>query len=125
MTIDKLKINEDIYKLGNDAIIEGYYRRYPTLSTPPTLQTLTYTLDGETLTYDIGAVVRVEDADSPTGYSFYRLHDITDLGSAIWSKLGNGLLELYETLTVDIVSNQGAVDQNLIGVQVVIKYGNT
>lgn len=125
MTIDKLKINEDIYKLGNDAIIEGYYRRYPTLSTPPTLQTLTYTLDGETLTYDIGAVVRVEDAGSQTGYSFYRLHDITDLGGAIWSKLGNGLLELYETLTVDVISNQGVVDSNLVGVQVVVKYGNT
>lgn len=79
------------------------------------MDTLTYTIDGETNTYEIGAVVRVVDNSSQTGYSFYRLHDITEYNHAIWVKLDMGLLELKETVTVNVTSNQDS-DADLIGV---------
>lgn len=123
-TADKLQINGVTYQLGVRLPVQDYYRVYATLNSEPTLDTTTYVMDGETKTYEIGAVVRVVDNSSQTGYSFYRLHNITEYNHAIWAKLDMGLLELKETVTVNVTSNQDS-DADLIGVAQITVNGVT
>jgi hypothetical protein len=48
---------------------EGFYT--PTLSEAPTESTITYTKDGQTLTFEIGQFCRVANEEAPLGYVFY------------------------------------------------------
>lgn len=59
------------------------------LSSEPTETTLTHTVNGTEVAYQIGELVRVPDSSSETGYKFYQLHNITD-GKAIWAAVGTG-----------------------------------
>lgn len=117
--ITKVTVNGNTYQLGSNFSGEGYYKVSNTLTTEPTVDTKTYTLNGDVLNYEIGQVVRVADTSSDTGYSFYRLHDIDSNGLAIWSKLDTGLLDLPETVTVHVTSNQSSID-DLIGATITV-----
>lgn len=59
------------------------------LSAEPTESTTTHTVNGVSVAYQIGELVRVPDSESDTGYKFYQLHAITD-GKAMWAGLGTG-----------------------------------
>lgn len=59
------------------------------LSAEPTESTTTHTVNGVSVAYQIGELVRVPDSSSVTGYKFYQLHNITD-GKAIWAAAGTG-----------------------------------
>lgn len=60
-------------------IDKGVGRSYvPTLQSAPTTSTLTFTLDGNTIDFEIGQMARVADQNEATGYKFYQLHDITE-----------------------------------------------
>lgn len=59
------------------------------LSSEPTETTLTHTVNGTEVAYQIGELIRVPDSSSETGYKFYQLHNITD-GKATWSAVGTG-----------------------------------
>ena len=111
--ITKVTVNGSTYQLGGNPDVSGFYKITVTLPTAPNASTLSY--DG--YTFPIGAVVRVQDSNSDSGYAFYRLHDITN-GSAVWSKLDGGLFVAPETVTVHVASNQ-ATDTDLVGVATV------
>ena len=80
------------------------------LSSEPTSTTLTHTITANGVTsnvnYVIGEMVRVPDNSSDTGYAFYQLHNISG-GSAIWSVLGGGDGNTYETVTVNVTCEDG------------------
>lgn len=59
------------------------------LSAEPTESTTTHTVNGVSVAYQIGELVRVPDSESETGYKFYQLHAITD-GKATWAAVGTG-----------------------------------
>lgn len=117
--ITKVTVNGSTYQLGGNPDVSGFYKITVTLPTAPNASTLSY--DG--YIFPIGAVVRVQDSDSDSGYAFYRLHDITN-GSAVWSKLDGGLFVAPETVTVHVASNQ-ATDTDLVGVATVTVNGET
>jgi hypothetical protein len=117
--ITKVTVNGSTYQLGGNPDVSGFYKITVTLPTAPNASTLSY--DG--YTFPIGAVVRVQDSNSDSGYAFYRLHDITN-GSAVWSKLDGGLFVAPETVTVHVASNQ-ATDTDLVGVATVTVNGET
>lgn len=117
--ITKVTVNGSTYQLGGNPDVSGFYKTTVTLPTAPNSSTLSY--DG--YTFPIGAVVRVQDSNSDSGYAFYRLHDITN-GSAVWSKLDGGLFVAPETVTVHVASNQ-ATDTDLVGVATVTVNGET
>ena len=117
--ITKVTVNGSTYQLGGNPDVSGFYKITVTLPTAPNSSTLSY--DG--YTFPIGAVVRVQDSNSDSGYAFYRLHDITN-GIAVWSKLDGGLLIAPETVTVHVASNQ-ATDTDLVGVATVTVNGET
>lgn len=117
--ITKVTVNGSTYQLGGNPDVSGFYKTTVTLPTAPNSSTLSY--DG--YTFPIGAVVRVQDSNSDSGYTFYRLHDITN-GSAVWSKLDGGLFVAPETVTVHVASNQ-ATDTDLVGVATITVNGET
>lgn len=59
------------------------------LSAEPTETTLTHTVNGTEVAYQIGELVRVPDSSSTTGYTFYQLNAIEE-GKAVWSRVGTG-----------------------------------
>ena len=60
------------------------------LSSTPTQSTLQYTYNNNTYDFKIGDEVRIEDQSSSTGYTFYKLYDITDNGTnAVWKQVYN------------------------------------
>lgn len=77
-------------------IDKGVGRSYvPTLQSAPTTSTLTFTLDGNTIDFEIGHMARVADQNEATGYKFYQLHDITEssnVKTAHWEEAGSGTL---------------------------------
>lgn len=117
--ITKVTVNGSTYQLGGNPDVSGFYKTTVTLLTAPNSSTLSY--DG--YTFPIGAVVRVQDSNSDSGYAFYRLHDITN-GIAVWSKLDGGLFVAPETVTVHVASNQ-ATDTDLVGVATITVNGET
>lgn len=93
------------------------------LSTEPTESTTTHTVNGVSVAYQIGELVRVPDSESETGYKFYQLHAITD-DKAIWAALGTGSggnVDLTETVTISLGSNQSSGDSSLIGTRILIE----
>lgn len=93
------------------------------LSTEPTESTTTHTVNGVSVAYQIGELVRVPDSESETGYKFYQLHAITD-DKAIWADLGTGSggnVDLTETVTISLGSNQSSGDSSLIGTRILIE----
>lgn len=113
--LTKVNVNGSVYQLGDDIDASLFYK-YVTLNAAPTTSTLSY--DGED--FHIGAVVRVADNDSITGYKFYRLHDITTGGNAIWSELDTGSVTLPETVTVHIATNQSTTEGLINNVNVTV-----
>ena len=88
----------------------------PTLAAAPTESTLTYVnVDGTTVNYKIGDLVRFFDKDDAEDYVFYQLYDIAD-GKAKW-KLGGsgGGGDLREKVKINLTSNQPQPDNSLIG----------
>lgn len=93
------------------------------LSAEPTETTLTHTVNGTIIDYKIGELVRVPDSESETGYKFYQLHAITD-GKATWATLGTGSggnIDLTETVTISLASNQSSSDSSLVGTSVLVE----
>ena len=93
------------------------------LSAEPTESTLTHTVNGTTIDYKIGELVRVPDSESETGYKFYQLHAITD-GKATWATLGTGSggnIDLTETVTISLASNQSSSDSALVGTNILVE----
>lgn len=93
------------------------------LSAEPTESTTTHTVNGVSVAYQIGELVRVPDSESETGYKFYQLHAITD-DKAIWAALGTGSggnVDLAETVTISLGSNQSSGDSSLIGTRILIE----
>lgn len=72
------------------------------LSAEPTESTTTHTVNGVSVAYQIGELVRVPDSESETGYKFYQLHAITD-GKAMWAEIGTGGGSniVYSYITID------------------------
>ncbi len=72
------------------------------LSAEPTETTTTHTVNGVSVAYQIGELVRVPDSKSDTGYKFYQLHAITD-GKAMWAEIGTGGGSniVYSYITID------------------------
>ena len=123
-------VNRFASKAGIRELVEeiagaGFY--VPTLLSAPTSSTLTYDEDGETKDFIIGSLARVADQTSPNGYIFYQLYDITGSGankSAVWGVLGTEGDAASERLIINLTSNQGAVDPDLVGATVVVKDDN-
>lgn len=93
------------------------------LSAEPTESTTTHAVNGVSVAYQIGELVRVPDSESETGYKFYQLHAITD-DKAIWAALGTGSggnVDLAETVTISLGSNQSSGDSSLIGTRILIE----
>ena len=93
------------------------------LSAEPTENTLTHTVNGTTIDYKIGELVRVPDSESETGFKFFQLHTVTD-GKAVWAALGTGSggnVDLTETVTISLGSNQSSGDSSLIGTRILIE----
>ena len=93
------------------------------LSAEPTESTTTHTVNGVSVAYQIGELVRVPDSESETGYKFYQLHAITD-DKAIWAALGTGSggnVDLTETVTISLGSNQSSGDSSLIVTRILIE----
>lgn len=93
------------------------------LSTEPTENTLTHTVNGTIINYKIGEFVRVPDSESETGFKFFQLHAVTD-GKAVWAALGTGSggnVDLTETVTISLGSNQSSGDSSLIGTRILIE----
>lgn len=93
------------------------------LSAEPTENTLTHTVNGTIIDYKIGELVRVPDSESETGFKFFQLHAVTD-GKAVWAALGTGSggnVDLTETVTISLGSNQSSGDSSLIGTRIVIE----
>ena len=93
------------------------------LSAEPTESTLTHTVNGTTIDYKIGELVRVPDSESETGFKFFQLHAVTD-GKAVWAALGTGSggnIDLTETVTISLGSNQSSGDSSLIGTRILIE----
>ena len=77
----------------------------PTLQSAPTGSTLTFTLEGDTVSFRIGQFCRVADNSTDTGYRFYQLHDLQSNGTvAVWQEMGTPL----ERVTIAVTSNQSA-----------------
>ena len=93
------------------------------LSAEPTESTLTHTVNGTTIDYKIGELVRVPDSESETGFKFFQLHAVTD-GKAVWAALGTGSggnIDLTETVTISLGSNQSSGESSLIGTRILIE----
>lgn len=91
------------------------------LSAEPTESTTTHTVNGVSVAYQIGELVRVPDSESETGYKFYQLHAITD-GKAIWLGTGSGgNIDLTETVTISLASNQSSSDSSLVGTSILVE----
>jgi hypothetical protein len=93
------------------------------LSAEPTETTLTHTVNGTTIDYKIGELVRVPDSESETGFKFFQLHAVEN-GKAIWAALGTGSggnVDLTETVTISLGSNQSSGDSSLIGTRILIE----
>ena len=93
------------------------------LSAEPTEKTLTHTVNGTIIEYKIGELVRVPDSESETGFKFFQLHAVTD-GKAVWAALGTGSggnVDLTETVTISLGSNQSSGDSSLIGTRILIE----
>ena len=93
------------------------------LSAEPTESTLTHTVNGTTIDYKIGELVRVPDSESETGFKFFQLHTVTD-GKAVWAAMGTGSggnIDLTETVTISLGSNQSSGDSSLIGTRILIE----
>ena len=93
------------------------------LSAEPTETTLTHTVNGTIINYKIGELVRVPDSESETGFKFFQLHAVTD-GKAVWAALGTGSggnIDLTETVTISLGSNQSSGDSSLIGTRILIE----
>ena len=89
-------------------IDKGVGRSYvPTLQSTPTTSTLTFTLEGNTIDFEIGQMVRVNTGN---GYKFYQLIDLQSNGTvAIWQDMGTPL----EKLTLSVTSNNASVESSL------------
>ena len=59
------------------------------LSAEPTEITTTHTVNGVSVAYQIGELIRVPDSESETGFKFFQLHAIND-GKAVWAAVGTG-----------------------------------
>ena len=93
------------------------------LSAEPTEKTLTHTVNGTIIEYKIGELVRVPDSESETGFKFFQLHAVEN-GKAIWAALGTGSggnIDLTETVTISLGSNQSSGDSSLIGTRILIE----
>ena len=71
---------DSIYTGGQ--VDKGIGRSYvPTLNSAPTSATLTFTLEGNTVDFEIGQTARVANQNYPEGYAYYKLVDITEAGN--------------------------------------------
>ena len=93
----------------------------PTVAAIPDESTVTYVIDGVTYTYRVGDEARYYDPEEKD-YVFYKLYDIKD-GVAEWKIAGSGGLDLSETVTITVASNQGT-DSSIEGAEITVKYGD-
>lgn len=90
------------------------------LSAEPTETTTTHTVNGVSVAYQIGELVRVPDSESETGFKFYQLHAITN-DKATWAEIGSGSGDVSETVTISLMSNQSASDASLVGASILVE----
>lgn len=107
-------------------IDKGVGRSYvPTLQSAPTTSTLTFTLEGNTIDFEIGQMCRVADQNEATGYKFYQLYDITESGNvktAHWQEAGSGK-SILGRITVELeayINNAKTAGGELVGVVVTL-----
>lgn len=97
---------------------KGTGRSYvPTLGSAPTAATLTFTLEGNTVNFQIGQMARVADQNEASGYKFYQLDDLVVSGNsttAVWSCLTDrvraleGVVKDLETIAEGYVRVAGS-----------------
>lgn len=91
---------EDINNLENKMYV-------PTINSIPTKTTLSYVRNSKVYWYDIGDFVRVVDDTKSTGYKFYQLYDITNLGEAIWNAYAEKTSSTYIPPTANSLTYNG------------------
>lgn len=97
---------------------KGTGRSYvPTLDSAPTAETLTFTLEDNTVNFQIGQMARVADQNEASGYKFYQLDDLVVSGNsttAVWSCLTDrvraleGVVKDLETIAEGYVRVAGS-----------------
>ena len=107
-------------------IDKGVGRSYvPTLQSAPTTSTLTFSLEGNTINFEIGQFARVADLSEAIGYKFYQLYDITESGNtkeAHWKVAGGGE-SVLGTITANLesyVNDAKTTGAELVGVVVTL-----
>lgn len=95
----------------------------PTLPAVPTDSTLTYVENNKTLSFSIGQFCRVYDS-AASWYVFYQLYDITAAKKADWRLVSFESSTFAEVVKINVVSNQGVSDTNILGAVITVKYGN-
>lgn len=82
---DDINLKQDVINTLSKKVID--------LNSVPTSSTLTYIVNSVTCNFKVGDEVRVADQQSETGYTFYKLYELTTESSvttATWDKLGAG-----------------------------------
>ena len=93
----------------------------PTLDHVPTEEDRSFVDDEGTHTFLVGDECRYYDAEK-LQFVFYKLHDITEEGAAVWLLSGSAGGELGGTVTFNVTSNQGVYDTHLNGIRLTVRY---
>lgn len=94
----------------------------PDIDHVPTEADTTYQAGSETHHYRPGDECRYFDPDLQE-YVFYKLHDITPDGKAVWQEAGSGGSFKGEEVAILIESDQGNPDSGLFGLMLTVKIG--
>ena len=94
----------------------------PDIDHAPGEDDLTYQVGDVSHSYHPGDECRYYDPELEE-YIFYKLHDITDKGKALWQEAGSGGTFKGETVVVKVSSTLGENDMNLVGIILTIKIG--
>ena len=114
---DDINLKQDVINMLSKKVID--------LNSVPTSSTLTYTVNNVTCNFKVGDEVRVADQESETGYTFYKLYELTTeegVTTATWDKLGaGGASPVNPNETINISLTQvGGDSADLIGSTVTI-----
>lgn len=120
------KPESDYIEIGEDGDFGKYTSpvNAPTLESMPTSSTLTYSESGSTYRFAIGQFCRAYNEDKER-YILYQLCSVDEDNSAKWQIVDLNETTTTESVTVNLVSNQGLYDSSLLGVTIWLEYGNT
>ena len=100
-TINYINVNGTTYEISGNIDTSTLMQIAITLPSIPNVTTLSY----NDTQFSVGDIVRVADSNSDTGYTFYRLHKISD-NKAYWTKLDTGTVIDDAVITVTMNHNQ-------------------